>query len=130
MTFPYNANMMTNLSYHSSLLGYSSTDQLPSMDATNSMDGPLIPNGGLSASGQDSSDNSDQLRTALRQQLEYYFSKENLSHDVYLLTQMDSEQYVPISTIAGFEKVRKLTDDRDLIVQVLRGMFFCNIFLH
>lgn len=92
------------------------------MDATNSLDGSLIPNGGLS--GQDSSDNSDQLRTALRQQLEYYFSKENLSHDVYLLTQMDSEQYVPISTIAGFEKVRKLTDDRDLIVQVLRGMFF------
>ena len=91
------------------------------MDPTNSMDGSLIPNG---PSGQDNSDNSDQLRTALRQQLEYYFSKENLSHDVYLLTQMDSEQYVPISTIAGFEKVRKLTDDRDLIVQVLRGMFF------
>lgn len=65
--------------------------------------------------------NGDQLRTALRQQLEYYFSNENLSHDVYLLTQMDSEQYVPISIIAGFDKVRKLTDDIDLIVQVLRG---------
>lgn len=96
--------------------GYSSQEQLPNADPNGSIDVSL-PNG--SSPGQD---DGEQLRTALRQQLEYYFSKENLSHDVYLLTQMDSEQYVPISTIAGFEKVRKLTDNMDLIVQVLRGM--------
>lgn len=85
------------------------------MDQSNSMDASL--QNGLGPGNND----PDQLRTALRQQLEYYFSNENLSHDVYLLTQMDSEQYVPISIIAGFDKVRKLTDDMDLIVQVLRG---------
>jgi len=45
------------------------------------------------------------LRSALRTQLEYYFSKENLVKDSYLVSQMDSESYVPIGTIANFEQV-------------------------
>lgn len=63
---------------------------------------------------------SDGLKAALQQQLEYYFSKENLSRDPYLVSQMDSEQYVPIATIAGFEQVKKLTKDISLVVQVLK----------
>lgn len=34
---------------------------------------------------------------------------------------MDNDQYVPIRTIAGFPKVKRLTCDLDLIVKVLRG---------
>lgn len=46
---------------------------------------------------------------------------ENLTVDTYLKSQMDSDQYVPIRTVANFNKVRKLTSDFDIIVSVLRG---------
>lgn len=60
------------------------------------------------------------LRNSLRAQLEYYFSRENLVHDQYLQSQMDSDQYVPIATVANFNMVQKLTHDIELIVDVLR----------
>lgn len=63
----------------------------------------------------------DTLKGMLQHQLEYYFSPENLSRDSYLLSQMESDQYVPISTVANFDQVRKLTRNMDLIVSVLRG---------
>ena len=63
----------------------------------------------------------DELKARLQRQLEYYFSRENLAHDTYLMTQMDPDQYVPIWTIANFNQVRKLTSDIALVTQVLRG---------
>lgn len=63
---------------------------------------------------------SDQLRSQLKRQLEYYFSAENLANDSYLISQMDSEQYAPISTIARFNKVKSLTNSLELVVEVLR----------
>ncbi len=63
----------------------------------------------------------DKLKNALLHQLEYYFSRENLAHDSYLISQMDADQYVPIWTIAGFNQIKKLTSDIDLVTQVLRG---------
>ncbi|CAD7003071.1 unnamed protein product [Ceratitis capitata] len=62
----------------------------------------------------------DQLKQMLSTQLEYYFSRENLANDTYLLTQMDSDQYVPIITVANFNLVKKLTKDIKLITDVLR----------
>ncbi|KAK9746482.1 La domain [Popillia japonica] len=56
----------------------------------------------------------------LSQQLEYYFSRENLANDTYLLSQMDNDQYVPIWTVANFNQVKKLTKDIKLITQVLK----------
>ena len=41
-------------------------------------------------------------------QLEFYFSRENLLHDKYLLSQMDSDNYVPISILIQFNKMKKL----------------------
>ena len=41
--------------------------------------------------------------------LEYYFSKDNLATDKYLLSQMDGDHYVPVSMIANFNQVKKLT---------------------
>lgn len=61
----------------------------------------------------------DELKTALRQQLEYYFSRENLGRDNYLLSQMDSDQYVPINIIANFDQVKKLTSNKQLVVDAL-----------
>ncbi len=47
--------------------------------------------------------------------------RENLSKDLYLMSQMDSDQFVPIWTIASMEGVKLLTTDMDLILEVLRG---------
>jgi hypothetical protein len=62
----------------------------------------------------------EKLRVMLKTQLEYYFSTENLNHDKYLLTQMDRDQWVPISVVAGFNQVKKMTHRLDLVVSVLR----------
>lgn len=36
------------------------------------------------------------------------------------MSQMDSDQFVPIWTIANMEGIKKLTTDMDLILEVLR----------
>lgn len=61
-----------------------------------------------------------ELENALRRQLEYYFSSENLAKDTYLRSQMDKEQYVLIEIVANFQLIKNLTNDFDLIVNVLR----------
>uniref|UniRef100_A0A8C4Q0G0 HTH La-type RNA-binding domain-containing protein n=1 Tax=Eptatretus burgeri TaxID=7764 RepID=A0A8C4Q0G0_EPTBU len=63
----------------------------------------------------------EELKDALKRQLEYYFSRENLAGDAYLLSQMDSQQYVPVETIAGFNLVKRLTSDLQLIIDVLKS---------
>ncbi|KAF1770353.1 hypothetical protein GCK72_002171 [Caenorhabditis remanei] len=62
----------------------------------------------------------DELKQQLRSQLEYYFSRENLISDRFLKIQMDADQFVSIHVVAGFPKVRRLTNDVDLIVEALR----------
>lgn len=61
------------------------------------------------------------LRQMLATQLEYYFSRENLASDTYLVSQMDNDQYVPIWTVANFNQVKKLSKDITLITDVLRN---------
>lgn len=63
----------------------------------------------------------ERLRDSLKKQLEFCFSRENLSKDLYLMSQMDGDQFVPIWTIANMEGIKQLTNDMDLIVEVLRG---------
>ncbi|KAI1229767.1 hypothetical protein IHE44_0010767 [Lamprotornis superbus] len=64
---------------------------------------------------------TEDIRECLRKQLEFCFSRENLSKDLYLMSQMDSDQFVPIWTIANMEGIKKLTTDMDLILEVLRS---------
>ncbi|XP_011475342.1 la-related protein 4 isoform X1 [Oryzias latipes] len=64
---------------------------------------------------------SENLRESLKKELEFYFSRENLSKDLYLMSQMDSDQFVPIWTIASMEGIKVLTTDIDLILDVLRS---------
>jgi hypothetical protein len=47
-------------------------------------------------------------REAIQQQVEYYFSAENLAKDLYLRQQMNQEGWVSIHVIAGFNRLRKL----------------------
>uniref|UniRef100_A0A673MV27 La ribonucleoprotein 4Ab n=1 Tax=Sinocyclocheilus rhinocerous TaxID=307959 RepID=A0A673MV27_9TELE len=63
----------------------------------------------------------ESLKESLKKQLEFCFSRENLSKDLYLMSQMDSDQFVPIWTIASMEGVKLLTTDMDLILEVLRA---------
>ena len=45
------------------------------------------------------------VRRQLQQQLEYYFSDENLVKDDFLRNHMDEAGFVDVSLIAGFRKV-------------------------
>ncbi|ETE62671.1 La-related protein 4B [Ophiophagus hannah] len=63
------------------------------------------------------SDQED-LREALKKTLEFCLSRENLASDMYLISQMDSDQYVPIMTVANLDHVKKLSTNMDLIVEV------------
>jgi la-related protein 4 len=42
-------------------------------------------------------------------------------HDTYLKSKMDMDEYVPIAIIANFKLVKRLTNDIQLIVDVLKG---------
>ncbi|XP_047596009.1 la-related protein 4 isoform X5 [Lutra lutra] len=64
---------------------------------------------------------TEDLKECLKKQLEFCFSRENLSKDLYLISQMDSDQFVPIWTVANMEEIKKLTTDPDLILEVLRS---------
>ncbi|RWS30142.1 La-related protein-like protein [Leptotrombidium deliense] len=60
------------------------------------------------------------LRTYIRNQVEYYFSEENLQKDFFLRRKMDPEGYLPISLIASFQRVQSLTQDVDLLIESLQ----------
>ncbi|KAM5333800.1 la-related protein 4 isoform 3-T3 [Glossophaga mutica] len=64
---------------------------------------------------------TEDLKECLKKQLEFCFSRENLSKDLYLISQMDSDQFIPIWTVANMEEIKKLTTDLDLILEVLRS---------
>ncbi|KAF9907777.1 La ribonucleoprotein domain member 1 [Linnemannia zychae] len=60
------------------------------------------------------------LKLFILQQMEYYFSVENLCKDVYMRKQMDDEGYVPLSLVANFNRVKYLTTDHTLIKDSLK----------
>uniref|UniRef100_A0A0D6R3H7 HTH La-type RNA-binding domain-containing protein n=1 Tax=Araucaria cunninghamii TaxID=56994 RepID=A0A0D6R3H7_ARACU len=53
-------------------------------------------------------------------QVDYYFSVDNLCKDIHLRNHMDQHGWVPISLIAGFNKMKHLTSDVNLIREALR----------
>ncbi|KAG0324832.1 La ribonucleoprotein domain member 1B [Dissophora globulifera] len=63
---------------------------------------------------------ADALKAFILQQMEYYFSVENLCKDVYMRTQMDSEGYVPLSLVANFNRVKNLSTDHVLIKDTIK----------
>ncbi|KAJ1970714.1 hypothetical protein H4R35_005702 [Dimargaris xerosporica] len=51
------------------------------------------------------------LQQFVRNQVEFYFSVENLVKDVFFRSQMNEQGFVPLSLIAGFNRVKALTTD-------------------
>uniref|UniRef100_A0A5B7BF50 Putative la-related protein 6A n=1 Tax=Davidia involucrata TaxID=16924 RepID=A0A5B7BF50_DAVIN len=64
---------------------------------------------------------TDELRDKIIKQVEYYFSDENLPTDNFLMKYMtkDKEGFVPIAVIASFRKMKKLIQEKSLIVAAL-----------
>ncbi|KAI7905594.1 uncharacterized protein BX663DRAFT_529753 [Cokeromyces recurvatus] len=64
---------------------------------------------------------AETLKMYIMQQIEYYFSIDNLCKDVYLRKQMDSNGFVDLSFIANFNRVKGLTTDLNLIREALEN---------
>ncbi|KAL0923523.1 hypothetical protein M5K25_007583 [Dendrobium thyrsiflorum] len=62
----------------------------------------------------------DPQRAMLLKQIDYYFSPENLCKDTYLRNCMDEQGWVHISVIAGFNRVKQLTNNIQYIIDTLR----------
>lgn len=59
------------------------------------------------------------LRDKIVQQIEYYFSDENLTDDHYLISLMDDQGWVPISIVAEFKRVANMCTDTPFIFDSL-----------
>ncbi|XP_064389881.1 la-related protein 4-like [Halichondria panicea] len=81
-----------------------------------------LPSNGVLGNGQVSPPplQTEELKATLMQQVEYYFSKDNLATDKYLLSQMDGDNFVPVTIVANFNQVKRLTTDIDLILEVVK----------
>ncbi|KAI7738349.1 hypothetical protein M8C21_008412 [Ambrosia artemisiifolia] len=53
-------------------------------------------------------------------QIDFYFSNDNLVRDTFLRRNMDEQGWVPVGLIAGFKKVSYLTDNVQLILDAMR----------
>mmetsp|Transcript_8713 Transcript_8713/g.14791 ORF Transcript_8713/g.14791 Transcript_8713/m.14791 type:complete len:658 (-) Transcript_8713:2439-4412(-) len=62
-----------------------------------------------------------QLAAAVKTQVEYYFSKDNLKNDTFLMSKMDAQGTVAVSTILGFAKLKALTQDESVVLAALEG---------
>ncbi|XP_042232355.1 la-related protein 4-like isoform X3 [Homarus americanus] len=69
----------------------------------------------------------DQIKQEVAQQVEYFFSRENLSNDPYLISQMDSDQYVPVFILANCSQFKNITKDHSIIVEALKESPFVQL---
>jgi len=53
--------------------------------------------------------------------VEYYFSRENLVQDAFLVSKMDKEHYVDLSVIAEFKLMKALTTDDSVILEAVKS---------
>ncbi|EDV44228.2 uncharacterized protein Dana_GF16129, isoform D [Drosophila ananassae] len=63
---------------------------------------------------------ANSVKEAIKKQVEYYFSADNLAGDFFLRRKMDPEGYIPVTLIASFHRVLALTTDVALIVNAIK----------
>lgn len=59
------------------------------------------------------------VKEYIRNQIEYYFSEDNLNRDFFLRRKMDAEGYLPVTLIASFHRVQALTNNVTLIIDAI-----------
>ncbi|KAG6917764.1 hypothetical protein DXG01_001169 [Tephrocybe rancida] len=62
---------------------------------------------------------TDTTKWLLLGQLEYYLSPQNMAQDFFLRQRLDTQGYVPIPLISSFNRVLRLTEDANLVREVL-----------
>jgi hypothetical protein len=95
-----------------------------SAPATSAPSTPSSANGTAQSSPMD----HDSLIIAVRKQVEYYFSKENLQQDAFLTQQMDASNCVPISVVMRFSKMKSLVNgDETIVREALKDSLVCPV---
>ncbi|KAK7346319.1 hypothetical protein VNO80_20835 [Phaseolus coccineus] len=61
------------------------------------------------------------LHTKIVNQIDYYFSNDNLVKDIYLRRNMDDQGWVPINLISNFKKVKYLTENIQTVIDAVRA---------
>ena len=75
---------------------------------------------GASGSGSAAAASDEVLKSNIKAQIEYYFSRENLLKDFFLRRKMDPEGYLPVTLVASFNRVRSLTNDVTFIMAAVQ----------
>ncbi|XP_042237498.1 la-related protein 1B-like isoform X2 [Homarus americanus] len=60
------------------------------------------------------------IKDKIKKQVEYYFSGDNLANDIFMRRKMSKDGYIPVSLIASFNRMKQLTQDVKLIVDVCK----------
>ncbi|KXN73456.1 hypothetical protein CONCODRAFT_3557 [Conidiobolus coronatus NRRL 28638] len=63
---------------------------------------------------------NQELKNSLKSLIDFYFSKDNLRTDDYLVSKMDNEMFVPIQAVLELEKVKDLTSDYLFVISTLK----------
>nr|XP_053626352.1 la-related protein 1B-like [Cherax quadricarinatus] len=62
----------------------------------------------------------DVLEDQIKKQVEYYFSEENLTDDIFMRRNMSKDGYIPASLIASFNRMQQLTQNVKFIVDACK----------
>ena len=63
----------------------------------------------------------EETEELILKQIEYYFSRDNLCKDLYLRSHMKADGWVPISLLAGFNRVKMLSTSTPTILKSLKN---------
>ena len=62
---------------------------------------------------------NEEYKVAIRRQIDYYFSKQNLMKDTYLRSMMNADLAVPIASISRFKRMTMICEDIDMLTQLV-----------